>query len=341
MIQSGQSRQNLLVICDFRFVFMIEQYDHKTIVEMFDGQNVSPMLPYESLDADTETIAKSVQASGRISVSGAQPKYAMVVDNGQLRFAKKEEQGHYILKPHPVERDFLNREYMPINEWVTMHIAQDVYSIETAKNCLCYFQNGEVAYLTRRFDVKKDNTKFLQEDLASVANINEDTNGEDYKYDALSYEDCGALIDKHVSAAMVDKLKFFKLVLFNYLICNDDAHLKNFSLMSDDGKEYRLTPAYDLLNTSLHLYKPQIFALSKGLYNGMIIDDTHSVTGASFEEFGRRLGLAPKLIESELNSFRIEKPQVKEMLENSGLPENLIKSYFLGYDYRRKTLSFM
>ena len=72
----------------------------------------------------------------------------------------------------------------------------------------------------------------------------------------------------------------------------------------------------------------------------MIIDDTHSVTGASFEEFGRRIGLPTKLIEMELEVFRMEKPQVKEMVENSGLPENLARSYFMGYDYRRITLSF-
>ena len=319
---------------------MMGKYDHKTIVEMFDGHEVSPILPYESLDADAKTIAESVQASGRISVSGAQPKYAMVVDNGRLRFAKDGEQGHYILKPHPVEQYLIHREYMPINEWVTMHIAQEVYNIETAKNCLCCFQNGEVAYLTRRFDVNKDNTKCLQEDFASAAGINENTDGEDYKYNALSYEDCGALIDEHVAAAKVEKLKFFQLIIFNYLVCNDDAHLKNFSFMSTNGKDYRMTPAYDLLNTHLHLHEPRIFALTKGLYNGMVIDDTHSVTGASFEEFGKRIGLPAKIIEQELNGFRGEKSQVKEMLENSGLPENLTRSYFMGYDYRRRTLSF-
>ena len=139
---------------------------------------------------------------------------------------------------------------------------------------------------------------------------------------------------------MVEKLKFFRIVVFNYLTCNDDAHLKNFSLMSPDGRDYRLTPAYDLLNTHLHLTNPHIFALSKNLYPGMLIDWTHSVTGSSFEEFGRLLGLPAKLVEKELDGFRAEKPQVKVMLENCGLPEKLVKWYFEGYDYRRKTLSF-
>lgn len=319
---------------------MITQYDHKTLVDMFDGKNVSPILPYESIDADIATIEASTQASGRISISGVQPKYAMVEDNGILRFAREGEQGRYILKIAPIEPHIIERPWVPINEWVTMQIAEQVYGIQTAKNALCYFQNGSVAYVTRRFDVQPDGSKWLQEDFASIANISKESNGPDYKYNALSYSECGTLIDKFVSAAMVEKLKFFRIVVFNYLTCNDDAHLKNFSLMSQDGREYRLTPAYDLLNTHLHLTNPHIFALSKNLYPGMIIDDTHSVSDSSFEEFGRQLKLPDKLIKKELDFFRAEKPQVKEMIKNSGLPDNLATSYFKGYDYRRKTLSF-
>jgi serine/threonine-protein kinase HipA len=319
---------------------MIEQYDHKTLVGMFDGQDVSPILPYDSIDADVATIDASTQASGRISISGVQPKYAMVVDNGVLRFAREGEQGRFILKIAPIEPHIIERPWVPVNEWMTMRMAEQVYGIPTAKNCLCYFRNGSVAYITRRFDVQPDGSKWLQEDFASIANISKDTNGSDYKYNAMSYAECGALIDRYVSAALVEKLKFFRLVVFNYLTCNDDAHLKNFSLMSIDGTDYRLTPAYDLLNTQLHLTNPHIFALTKGLYPGMISDDTHSVTGASFEEFGRQLGLPDKLVAKELADFRTEKPQAKELIYSCGLPENLARSYYWGYDYRRQTLSF-
>ena len=319
---------------------MIEKYDHKTLVGMFDGQDVSPILPYDSIDADVATIDASTQASGRISISGVQPKYAMVVDNGVLRFAREGEQGRYILKIAPIEPHIIERPWVPVNEWMTMRMAEQVYGIPTAKNCLCYFRNGSVAYITRRFDVQPDGSKWLQEDFASIANISKDTNGSDYKYNAMSYAECGALIDRYVSAALVEKLKFFRLVVFNYLTCNDDAHLKNFSLMSIDGTDYRLTPAYDLLNTQLHLTNPHIFALTKGLYPGMILDDTHSVTGASFEEFGRQLGLPDKLVAKELADFRTEKPQAKELIYSCGLPENLARNYYWGYDYRRQTLSF-
>lgn len=100
---------------------MIEQYDHKTLVGMFDGQDVSPILPYDSIDADVATIDASTQASGRISISGVQPKYAMVVDNGVLRFAREGEQGRFILKIAPIEPHIIERPWVPVNEWMTMH----------------------------------------------------------------------------------------------------------------------------------------------------------------------------------------------------------------------------
>ena len=323
-----------------KFMNMLEQYDHKTLLEMFDGKNISPVLPYDSIDADAATIEASTQAGGRISISGVQPKYAMVADGGILRFAREGEQGRYILKIAPIEPHIIEKKWVPINEYLTMHMASDVYGIDTAKSCLCYFRQGDVAYLTRRFDVRADGKKWLQEDFASIANISKDTDGADYKYNALSYAECGALIDRFVSAAMVEKLKFFRLVVFNYLTCNDDAHLKNFSLMSIDGRDFRMTPAYDLLNTHLHLTNPHIFALTKGLYPGMILNDTHPVTGMSFREFGRLLNLPSKIVERELDNFSAEKPLAKEMIENSDLSEPLKRLYFQVYDYRRHTLSF-
>jgi serine/threonine-protein kinase HipA len=52
------------------------------------------------------------------------------------------------------------------------------------------------------------------------------TPGKSYKYDA-SYEEIGDLIRKHVAANPVELERFFQLVVFNYLIGNGDAHLKN------------------------------------------------------------------------------------------------------------------
>jgi len=307
---------------------------------MFDGKKVSPILPYMSLDADRETAELVVKGNGRISLSGVQPKYSVVVDNGVLRLTNEGEQGYYILKPAPTALFILEKEYCPANEYLTMQLAKNAYGIETAPCCLCEFGNGQIAYLVRRFDIRPDGTKYAQEDFAQLAGLNKANGGEDYKYNILSYEDCGDLIRKYVKAAPVEMLKFFRIVVFNYITLNDDAHLKNFSVIAKKNGDYTLTPAYDLMNTSLHLSMPSIFALKKGLFKeGMIIDDTHNVNRQSFIEFGKRIGLPAKLIEKELDNMAEEKPIAQEMIQNSLISEELKRCYLLSYNYRRFTLS--
>lgn len=269
---------------------------------LFDGKEVSHILPFDSPNnenADTEDYARHI---GRISLSGVQPKASLVLNsNGKLMRPSEGERGQYILKPAPSSYTLLERKYCPANEHLSMQIAAQVYHIETAANGLCFFRDGEAAYITRRFDVAPDGGKYQQEDLASLGGLTKANGGSDYKYCNLSYEECADIIRRYTKAAPIEILKFFRVVVFNYLILNDDAHLKNFSLMNRGDGEYHLTPAYDLINTSIHLYEPRIFALDKGLFReGMHFDDTHTISRKNFEEFGRRIGLAPRLVKREL-----------------------------------------
>lgn len=315
------------------------EYNKKILKEVFGGETVSPILPYDSLDADPTLVEAITEGVGHISLSGVQPKFSMVVDQGILRLAKKNEPGTHILKPAPTALFIMEREYCPQNEFLTMQLAKQVYGLDTAACALCYFQNGKTAYITRRFDRMADGSKLAQEDFASIAGLNKENAGENYKYDVLSYEECAELIQQHVRAAAVEKLKFFRLVLFNYLTLNDDAHLKNFSLIERHPGDYLLAPAYDLMNTTLHLRMPSVFALRKGLFReGTLIDDTHSITRDSFIEFGRRIGLSDKIIETELDKFAAEYPQAEQMIHESELTEKLAGYYYSSYKYRRFTI---
>ena len=309
---------------------------------LFDGKEVSPILGFDSPNndsADNEAYLKNV---GRISLSGVQPKASLVLDNkGHLVKPAEGERGTYILKPVPLSYALLDRKYCPANEHLTMQLASQVYHIETAANGICFFQDGEAAYLCRRFDVGPDGQKYSQEDFASLAGLTNANGGSDYKYSNLSYEECADIIRKYVKAAPVEILKFFRIVVFNYLTLNDDAHLKNFSLINRGDGEYHLAPAYDLINTSLHLSMPRIFALDKGLFKeGMKLSDTRTVGRKDFEEFGRRIGLPERLIKREMDSFAAEHPLAKQLIDLSFLSDSLKQSYWLSYNYRRATLGF-
>ena len=309
---------------------------------LFDGREVSHVLEFDSPNndnADNRAYQKNV---GRISLSGVQPKASLVVnDEGRLVEPAENERGTYILKPAPSSYALFDRKHCPANEHLTMQLASQVYHIETAANALCFFRDEEAAYLCRRFDVAPDGHKYQQEDFASLAGLTKANGGNDFKYSNLSYEECADFIRKYVTAAPIEILKFFRIVVFNYLTLNDDAHLKNFSLINRGDGEYRLAPAYDLINTSLHLGEPRIFALDKGLFKeGMKLSDTRNVCRKDFEEFGRRIGLAERLVKRELDTFVAEHPLAEELINRSFLPASLKQNYRLSYNYRRKTLSF-
>lgn len=307
---------------------------------LFNGKAVSHYMKVPSPSTDSEEAREAIQNASRISLSGAQPKFAMVVDNSlYLRYAKEREVGIFILKPRPNGYHILNRDYCAANENLTMQIASQAFGIETAANGLCFFTNDEAAYLTRRFDISPVG-KYQQEDFASLMGYTKVNGGSDYKYCNGSYEECAGVIQKYVQAAPIDLLRFFRLILFNFISLNDDAHLKNFTLLNE-GKEYRLSPAYDLINTSLHLIEPRLFALEKGLFReGMTFSDTRTICRRDFEEFGKRIKLPGKLIEREIDRFASKNLLVDELINRSFLSEELKKQYRLSMSYRQRMLNF-
>ena len=306
---------------------------------LFDGHAVSHIFSEASPDTGTIEANEAVKSVGRISLSGAQPKFSIVVDDDKLRYIREGEQGTFILKPRPTAYQIINRDFCVANEHVTMQIASQVYGIETAANALCFFDDGTPAYITRRFDVHSKG-KYKQEDFAALLGYTKDNAGSNYKYDKASYEECAEVIHRYVKATLIDIRRFFRIILFNFVTLNDDAHLKNFSLIERNG-EYRLSPAYDLINTSLQLMNPHIFALDKGLFKeGMAFSDTHTISRSDFEEFGKRIGLPIKVIKQEIDMFAAEQPLVKELLGRSFLSPSLQKQYWMAFDYRRKMLNF-
>lgn len=308
---------------------------------LFDGKAVSHIFPEMSpKDLDADRLQDTVQHIGRISLSGVQPKFSAIVgEDLRLRYTRDNERGHFILKPQPSSYHIINREFCAANESLSMQLASQVYRIETAANGLCFYENDETAYITRRFDIHGGG-KYRQEDFASLMGLTKSNGGADYKYSRASYEDCADVIRRHVKAYRIDLLRFFRLVLFNFISLNDDAHLKNFSLINT-GNEYRLTPAYDLINTSLHLVNHRIFALDKGLFKeGMQLSDVRQVCRKDFEEFGHRIGLNDKTVQRELDFFAAVHPEAEQLIDRSFLSEELKKQYWNSLDYRRKMLTF-
>ena len=283
------------------------------------------------LDFDLDTqhhTEEMTQAMQRISVSGVQEKFPAVVDGGRIRLAAEGERSTHILKPAPWDATLGERWQIPANEYLTMQIASEVYNISVAAHGLCNTPNGHPVYITRRFDISPDGTKYPMEDMATLIGKSEAIGGTAFKYNG-SYMEIAQCIRHYIPAWMVEMERFFELVIFNYIYANGDAHLKNFSIIMING-DYRLTPAYDLMNTSLHV-RDEDFALDGGLSPDIPRSDIYQRTGhpcrQDFEWFGLEIGLVNRRIQRILDKYMSVPDKTKKLVTQSHLTEKLQRNY--------------
>ena len=316
-------------------------YSRTCLKKLFNGKRVSHVLPYDPPRLNEEDAERFMENRRRISISGVQEKLSMILDKNKLRLTKEGEQGSYILKPIP--RDLKKVDQVPANEHLTMQIANQVYGINTAGNALIFFKNGEPAYITKRFDVKDDNTKLGIEDFATLAGKTAENAGPDFKY-KYSYEEIAELVRKFVPAYVVELEKLFSLVVFNYLFSNGDAHLKNFSLMETLNGDYILSPAYDLINTRIHVDDTD-FALDGGLFEDSFESKEMKKNGRvgleDFQEFAKRLGIKEKRRDKLFAPFLSRQQLVESLIQQSFLNDQTKRVYLLHYQTKRNQLNAM
>lgn len=313
----------------------VEGFCPKCRKRLFDGAKVSPVLPFDTPKADN--LEAYQEKTKRLSISGVQLKYSLRLEGKQLALTDKG--GQYILKPIPPSRQIVLPEEAPENEHLTMQLAEQVFGIATAPNALCRFADGTPAYITRRFDVRADGTRYQQEDFAQISGRTKRSHGEAFKYSG-TYEEIGHLIRQHVAAYPPMVERFFRLVMFNYLFSNGDAHLRNFSLMRTDYGDYALTPAYDLMSTVLHTPHEADTALD--LYAGDLEDDFYSHHGyygrLHFQELARRLGILPIRAEAIMETLIQPRARVEGLVAGSYLSKPAKEQYIQYYQDKLRRL---
>jgi len=314
-------------------------YSRACLRRVFHNKSVSHILPYNSPQSDEDDDSKFVDNRKRISISGVQEKMSLILDKNKLRLTDEGEQGNYILKPIP--RDLKKVGQVPANEHLTMQIAQQVFGIYTAENALIFFKDGKPAYITKRFDIKDDGTKLGKEDFASLAGKTEENAGANFKYDS-SYEEMAELLKKFVPAYKIEVERLYRLIVFNYLFSNGDAHLKNFSLLESPNGDYLLSPAYDLVTSRIHTNDPT-FGVDRGLFKDDFKSAAYKRNGypgiKDFIELAKRMEIMDTRINKILGPFLQRQDFVQELVNRSFLNDQTKKAYLLSYNERRNYLN--
>lgn len=300
---------------------------------LFGGKRVSHVLSFDTPAAGN--IPDYQEKTKRLSISGVQLKYSLKIEGKELVLTDKK--GEYILKPIPPRALIQLQDQAPENEHLTMQIARRLFSIPVAENALIFFKDGTPAYLTKRFDLKPDGTKYLQEDFAQISGKTTKSDGANYKYNG-SYEGIGKLIREKVAAYPPVLEAYFKLLLFNYIFSNGDAHLKNFSLIQTDFGDYMLSDAYDLMCTVLHTPTESDTALElfEGDTNSTFYQENGYYGKPDFEELAGRMGMVAKRAQQIIDNILNHQTEVKEMIDGSFLSEEAKEKYAAYYNDKRK-----
>ncbi|GAW95551.1 MULTISPECIES: HipA domain-containing protein [Colwellia] len=177
-----------------------------------------------------------------MSISGVQRKMFMTLEKGIL---VPSNQGEYIVKPTPKDFSQLSE-----NEHAIMKIAARL-GFKVAKCSIAPFEDGELVYVTKRFDLtSKKGVKIFVEDGASICDVHPMNKGSD----ALSYERCIKTMVDACGGAIALSVYATRLVLFSYIVGNNDLHLKNFSLQRKPTSKSPMmdgfTPLYDVLSVA-------------------------------------------------------------------------------------------
>ena len=283
---------------------------HKKCIKAFYGTKSAPALPYR-LDEMEKLAKEAVELS--VTVPGVQPKLSLgwikstLEDghNGRLTIMDALE-GLYILKPQNTQY-----EQMPENEHLSMKLAE-LFKIEVVPSNMIRLASGELCYITKRIDRKKDNSKIHMIDFLQILELEDKYLG--------TMENLGKTVGEISVNTLMDKLRFFELTLFNFIIGNNDMHLKNFSLwLTDIG--WVLSPAYDLLNVKIIL--PKDMDETALLFGGK----KKNFNKGYFNRFGEDLQLNEKQINAVYKRLFKWLPEAIQLIDISFLSEENRTSY--------------
>ena len=261
-------------------------------------------FPYTAPEQRRQVLLRA----GKISIQGVQPKLSAMLSVAREVFEIVDTRGRYILKPQHADYPAL-----PENEDLVMKMAASL-GIRTPLHGLLYSADGTLTYFIRRYDRTGQSGKLPVQDFATLAGRDRNT-----KYD-WSVERLFDLL-RFCTFPKIEAVELLRRLLFNFVVGNEDMHLKNWSVITTDDKT-ALTPAYDYLSTSLtyrSLGKPDEDIEETAL---PLAGKRKRLTRKHFIDYLalERLGLPERIVESMLVELGSALPHWESLTRRSFLP---------------------
>lgn len=293
---------NNICLCCGKELNNKDAYWHPSCIKKMFDSTILPTINFNEDEIIEENIGKGN------TVTGVQKKFSLSSSIKRSRKTISILNHEYIVKT-PQE----SLPNITMFEWIGMKLAS-ICGIKTVESGLIKY-NDDYLFITKRID-RVNNKKIPMEDFCQLSNTQTE-----YKYNG-SYEKCYKnVIAKYSNYETIDKIKFYRLILFSYIIGNTDMHLKNFSLYEIDDR-YQLTPAYDLVPV-LMVFDQQDMALT---LNGK----TKNLTINDFLKFGEYMGIEKRILSQINNEIYGQKQKMFDFINQTNLSEEL-KQRFINF----------
>lgn len=240
-------------------------------------------------------IFKNTDLLNKFSLAGVQMKYSMKEREGRYNIPKSDVLGDWIIKTPSVKH-----KDVPVNEFTAMTLASlvdinipEIKLVELDKIDKLPHLNlpdEKLAFAIRRFDREGD-VRVHMEDFAQVL-----VKYPHEKYNSANYEQIARILYEYSGDSLSDVQQFARRLLVNILLANGDAHIKNWSLLYSDQITPRLSPAYDIVTTSVYIDDERHYALNLGKNK-----DWYEVSYDNFEAWAKKAKVPWQVIKPHLN----------------------------------------
>ncbi len=268
-----------------------------------------------------QLLVEAVSRAPKMSIQGVQPKLSATLNVSKNCFEIVDCNGKYILKPpHDTYAE------VPQNEDLTMRLASSV-GFNIPLHGMVYGRDNELTYFIKRFDRIGRNKKLPVEDFAQISGASRNT-----KYDS-SMEKVVKIINKYCTFPAIERVKLFELTVFNFLIGNEDMHLKNFSMIRNNDK-IELSPFYDLLNSTIILKhaREELALPVRGRKNKLTRKDLIKYFG------GEVCGINEKILNQVIDRFNGIFNKWQKLIDRSFLSISKKEVYFSLLEKRKRIL---
>ncbi len=233
-----------------------------------EGSSLEP-ASYEELSIDQikrlakegATHAAGILTKTHISLTGASGKVGLYYDDISKKWFLPHGEAP---STHIIKQSHVRLDNIVINEQLVMLTAKKLGIKTAASDVIKPEENNDntLLFSTKRYDRTMDKSllkigdhirpyRLHQEDFSQMMGISSD---DKYEKENMGYlKNIFDIIRQNSYSPIEDQNELWDRIIFNYLIGNTDAHIKNFSIIYDKNLcRKKLAPAYDMISTVVY-----------------------------------------------------------------------------------------